>query len=64
MIVNWSRLSSFGKCQEKAWNWDHEHLDSWQPAMPRSTSQFSWFSAKWPIALPQIQVRATTACSL
>jgi len=37
MIVNWSRLSSFGKCQEKAWNWDHEHLDSWQPAMPLMT---------------------------
>lgn len=34
MIVNWSRLSNFGKCPERAWNWDHEHLEQWAPEFP------------------------------
>ena len=34
MIANWSRVSQFGKCQEKAWNWDERKLDTWSPALP------------------------------
>lgn len=34
MIVNWSRLSNFGKCPERAWNWDHERLEQWAPELP------------------------------
>jgi hypothetical protein len=33
MIVNWSRLSQFGKCPEKAWNWDELRLQTWQPEL-------------------------------
>lgn len=34
MIVNWSRLSNFGKCPERAWNWDELHLEAWSPQIP------------------------------
>jgi len=34
MIVNWSRLSNFGKCPERAWNWDELHLEAWAPQLP------------------------------
>lgn len=34
MIVNWSRLSNFGKCPEKAWNWDELRLEGWTPELP------------------------------
>jgi hypothetical protein len=29
MIANWSRLSQFGKCPEKAWNWDELRLQGY-----------------------------------
>lgn len=34
MIVNWSRLSNYGKCPERAWNWDRRHLETWSPELP------------------------------
>lgn len=34
MILNWSRLSLFAKCQEKAWNTNHTNLSSWEPELP------------------------------
>lgn len=34
MIANWSRLSNYGKCPEKAWNWDELRLETWQVEYP------------------------------
>ena len=30
MIANWSRLSQFAECRQKAWNWDELKLTSWR----------------------------------
>jgi len=37
MIANWSRLSAFAKCREKAWNWSEERLEPWQAQLPLLT---------------------------